>query len=201
MKKTRLLSATLMLLFGAAGVAAAEGDMDPADPQQQGQQQAPAAQQPADNANQPKAGASASAGANANPSAGANVNAEANATAPTEVQSIDLLFETSSAVLTGDARNELMRLAQWAKCTPHGALVLEGHADIRGTQPYNLKLSAERAAAVRKKLIQMGVPSERIVLTIYGKNGPRKGSLAADRRVTVRATERPVPPSAIPAQT
>jgi outer membrane protein OmpA-like peptidoglycan-associated protein len=117
-----------------------------------------------------------------------------------QIPSVDLLFETSSAVLTADAHAKLEQLAQWGKCTPKGALILEGHADPRGTQNYNLKLSAERAAMVRKKLIAMGVPSDRVVLTIYGKNGPRRASFAEDRRVTVRAGTRPLQPTEITAQ-
>ena len=117
-----------------------------------------------------------------------------------DVQSVDLLFQTDSSQLQMGAHAELVRLAQWARCNPDGAVILEGHADPRGTQNYNLKLSAERAAAVREKLIKMGVPSERIVVTIYGENGPRRATYAEDRRVTVRASTRPVPAGDITAQ-
>lgn len=113
------------------------------------------------------------------------------------IEPVDLLFETSSSDLTAGARQELVTLARWAKCNEKGAIILEGHADVRGTQAYNMKLSGERAAVVRQKLIGMGVPSERILVTVYGKNGPRRGTLADDRRVTVRATATPVQASDI----
>lgn len=109
------------------------------------------------------------------------------------VQPVDLLFETDSAELTESAKSDLWRLAQWGRCNPHAAIILEGHADPRGTQNYNLKLSAERAAKVRAKLLSMGVPSDRIVMTVYGENGPRKPSFRQDRRVTARAVTRPIP--------
>jgi peptidoglycan-associated lipoprotein len=115
------------------------------------------------------------------------------------VQSVDLLFATDSAELKPSAHHDLVKLAQWAKCTPKGALILEGHADPRGTQAYNMKLSGERAAIVRQQLLQMGVPSDHIVVTIYGKNGPDRSTFAEERRVTVRATSRPVPPNDITA--
>lgn len=110
----------------------------------------------------------------------------------TTVQSTDLLFDTDSATLKADADSQLKSLADWANCNQKGALILEGHADPRGTQAYNMELSAKRAAAVREKLASMGVRSDRIVISVYGKNGPSKGSMQADRRVTVRPAETPV---------
>jgi peptidoglycan-associated lipoprotein len=155
------------------------------------------------NAGGASAGAGVSAGAKAgNPSAGASANLSASGDATMqakEIPSVDLLFETDSANLTSSARSQLMQLATWAKCTPKGALILEGHADPRGTQAHNLKLSGDRAAIVRQKLIEMGVPSDRVVVTIYGENGPRRPTFAEQRRVTVRATARPIQPADITA--
>lgn len=116
------------------------------------------------------------------------------------IESVDLLFDTGSSDLTAGARTDLLTLARWAKCNPDGAVILEGHADPRGSQDLNMRLSAERAAAVREKLVEMGVPSEHIVITVYGKNGPRRDSFAEDRRVTVRAAATPVPPADITAE-
>ena len=112
---------------------------------------------------------------------------------------VDVLFDTNSAQLKGDAHAELLEAARWAKCNPTGAVILEGHADPRGTQRHNLTLSGERAAAVRQKLIRMGVPSERIVIAVYGEMGPRRATYREDRRVTVRATTTPINPDAISA--
>jgi outer membrane protein OmpA-like peptidoglycan-associated protein len=112
---------------------------------------------------------------------------------------VDMLFDTNSAQLKGDAHSDLLELARWAKCNPNGAVILDGHADPRGTQQYNLTLSGERAASVRQKLIAMGVPSERIVIAVYGENGPRRATYREDRRVTVRAATTPINPDAISA--
>jgi outer membrane protein OmpA-like peptidoglycan-associated protein len=152
---------------------------------------------------------SASVHANANPSAGANANVNAgankeeNKTATTEAQnkvaSEDILFDTSSADLKPDAQSKLKDLADWARCNPKGALILEGHADPRGTQEYNMELSARRAASVRQKLADMGVPSAHIVISVYGKNGPRRATFKEDRRVSIRAAETPVEASDITA--
>lgn len=108
------------------------------------------------------------------------------------VQSIDLLFDTDSATLKADADAQLKPLADWAACNTKGALILEGHADPRGTQAYNMELSAKRAAAVRDRLASMGVRGDRIVISVYGENGPQRENFQADRRVTVRPAETPV---------
>jgi len=109
-----------------------------------------------------------------------------------KAESTDLLFDTASADLKAGADAKLKELADWANCNPKGALILEGHADPRGTQAFNMELSAKRAATVREKLVGMGVRSDRIVISVYGENGPSMGSLQADRRVTVRPAETPV---------
>jgi len=110
------------------------------------------------------------------------------------VQNVDLFFETDSAQLGDAASSDLQALADWAKCDTNNAVILEGSADPRGTQIHNMKLSGERAASVRQKLIDLGVPSQRIVVSVYGKNRP-EGSFAHQRRVTARAAQTPVAPA------
>lgn len=116
------------------------------------------------------------------------------------IPSSDLLFDFNKSTLKPDARAKLQALATWAKCNPKGALILEGNADPRGTQDYNMKLAADRASVVRQKLIDMGVPSDRIVITVYGENGVKKPTFAEDRRVTVRAVASPLQPADVTAQ-
>jgi len=41
-------------------------------------------------------------------------------------------------------------------------IVLEGHTDYKGTHTYNEKLGMDRAEAVRKELIALGVPADRL---------------------------------------
>ncbi|HEY5928208.1 MAG TPA: OmpA family protein [Kofleriaceae bacterium] len=110
------------------------------------------------------------------------------------VENVDLFFDTDSAMLGDDASSDLEALAKWTKCSSKNAIILEGHADPRGTKEHNLTLSGERAAQVRQRLIDMGVPSQRIVVTVYGELGDRRDSLNEDRRVTARGTDAPVDP-------
>jgi outer membrane protein OmpA-like peptidoglycan-associated protein len=107
---------------------------------------------------------------------------------------VDLFFATDSSQLAATSDTDLKPLADFASCDPNHALILEGYADPRGTKDHNLKLSGSRAAEVRQKLIDMGVPSRRIVVTLYGENGKRRSSFAEDRRVSVRAEQAPIAP-------
>ena len=65
---------------------------------------------------------------------------------------------------------------------------LEGHADERGTEEYNLQLSNRRAASVRKYLADLGVGAGQLDTVGYGKNRPvseghDEAAWAANRRV------------------
>jgi peptidoglycan-associated lipoprotein len=50
--------------------------------------------------------------------------------------------------------------------------VVEGHCDERGTRDYNLLLGERRARAVKRVLEELGVPSNRVQTTSYGKERP-----------------------------
>ena len=52
------------------------------------------------------------------------------------------------------------------------SLLIAGHADDRGSDSYNIKLSARRAQAVSKYLIGEGIRKDRIVIKAYGESLP-----------------------------
>jgi len=55
---------------------------------------------------------------------------------------------------------------------PNFTLLIEGHCDDRGSDEYNLALGDSRAAAVRDRLVLMGVSAERISVISFGKERP-----------------------------
>ena len=83
-----------------------------------------------------------------------------------------VFFEFDSAVLGADGRRTLDRQAEWLRLFPEIALVLEGHADERGTREYNLALGERRANAVREYLITQGIGPARLRTISYGKERP-----------------------------
>ena len=52
------------------------------------------------------------------------------------------------------------------------SILIEGHADERGTREYNFALGARRAQAVRDYLASKGIASSRLKTTSYGKERP-----------------------------
>jgi len=55
---------------------------------------------------------------------------------------------------------------------PKDSLIVEGHADERGTREYNLALGEKRANAVKEFLVANGVQASRIKVNSLGKEHP-----------------------------
>jgi peptidoglycan-associated lipoprotein len=83
-----------------------------------------------------------------------------------------IFFDTDSSVIRADAQGILARQAQWLNKYKQYAIVIEGHADERGTREYNLALGARRAAATRDYLAARGVAANRMKTISYGKERP-----------------------------
>jgi peptidoglycan-associated lipoprotein len=83
-----------------------------------------------------------------------------------------IFFDTDSSVIRADAQGILSRQAQWLNQYKQYAIVIEGHADERGTREYNLALGARRAAATRDFLAARGVGANRMKTISYGKERP-----------------------------
>lgn len=83
----------------------------------------------------------------------------------------NLLFETNSAQLA-DTVKELEVLYQFMKNKPNVTILVEGHTDDRGSNPYNDRLSLMRAEAVKNYLVSRGISPDRIKTVGYGKRKP-----------------------------
>ncbi len=66
----------------------------------------------------------------------------------------------------------LDRQAAWLKRHTKVTAVIEGHADARGPEKYNLALGERRAAAIRDYLIGKGVAANRVKTISYGETRP-----------------------------
>lgn len=74
--------------------------------------------------------------------------------------------------LTAEAEQILRAQAQWLNRYNPSKIVIEGHADERGTREYNLALSVRRANSVRDFLVAEGVAADIIETVGYGKERP-----------------------------
>ena len=81
-------------------------------------------------------------------------------------------FAFDSATLSEDAQAVLRRQVATIARFPHARIMIEGHADERGTREYNLALGERRAAAARDFLVQSGAPRHRITTTSFGRERP-----------------------------
>jgi len=88
----------------------------------------------------------------------------------------DALFDYDKSVIRDDASTVLKAdvgvirdiLANY----PNQKLLVEGNADERGSEEYNLALGDRRARAAQEFLVQMGIPAAQLSLVSYGKERP-----------------------------
>ena len=83
-----------------------------------------------------------------------------------------VFFATNESVLTTASRDTLRKQATWLRKNSEITVVLEGHADERGTREYNLALGERRANAAKDYLMTYGVSASRISVISYGKERP-----------------------------
>ena len=83
-----------------------------------------------------------------------------------------VFFATNETVLTTASRETLRAQAAWMRKNSKINVVLEGHADERGTREYNLALGERRANAAKDYLMTYGISSDRISVLSYGKERP-----------------------------
>lgn len=101
-----------------------------------------------------------------------------------------VFFGFDQYTLTSEARSQVQRWASWMQSNPNAMILIEGHADERGTRDYNLALGARRSHAVKVALEAQGVSGSRIETTTYGKERPavmgsNEAAWAQNRRAVV----------------
>jgi peptidoglycan-associated lipoprotein len=83
-----------------------------------------------------------------------------------------IFFDTDSTELNARAMATLDKQAAWLARYPRYRILMEGHADERGTREYNFGLSARRGDVARDYLVARGIGAERIRTVSYGKERP-----------------------------
>jgi len=92
-------------------------------------------------------------------------------------------FEFDSAELTPAGRT---MLDEWLKqASPNDPILVTGHADRLGPEPYNNKLSLLRAESVRKYLVNKGKPAKRIEIQAKGEKFPLISCTGAPNDATI----------------
>ena len=83
-----------------------------------------------------------------------------------------VFFATNESILTTKSRDTLRKQANWLRENSNINVVVEGHADERGTREYNLALGDRRANAVKDFLMTQGISASRITTISFGKERP-----------------------------
>jgi peptidoglycan-associated lipoprotein len=88
----------------------------------------------------------------------------------------DALFDYDKSTIRPDAAQTLSSDVTVVRNTlnkyPQEIIHLEGHADQRGSDEYNLALGDRRAEAVKDFLVSMGIRGGQVTTVSYGKNRP-----------------------------
>jgi len=83
-----------------------------------------------------------------------------------------LYFEFDSSELSAEARDLVNAHATHLAGHPNSSIVLEGHADERGTREYNLALGERRAKTVEQLMLLQGVAKKQIQVISFGEERP-----------------------------
>jgi len=84
----------------------------------------------------------------------------------------DVYFDYDQSTLTDTARATLQTDADWLRRWTSTRVTVEGHADSRGTNEYNLALGERRATSVRDYLTSLGIDAARVTIVSKGEEEP-----------------------------
>jgi peptidoglycan-associated lipoprotein len=88
----------------------------------------------------------------------------------------DALFDFDKYTIRADAttalKDDVGVIRDILTSYPSQKLLIEGHADERGSAEYNLALGDKRARAAEEFLASMGIPNNQLTVISYGKEHP-----------------------------
>ena len=90
-----------------------------------------------------------------------------------QLRNVSVFFEFDSAMLTKDAQEKLTNVATILAQHPELKVRIEGNADERGSEQYNLALGQRRADSAKKYLADLGVKGEQITSISFGAEKPK----------------------------
>lgn len=102
----------------------------------------------------------------------------------------DILFETGKANIQRESAKALKQIAKLLNNHPDLKLLIEGHTDNTGSYETNMKLSKERAGAVKAYLVgQLGIEASRLKTNGLGSTRPTASNDTKEGRAENRRVE------------
>lgn len=92
----------------------------------------------------------------------------------------DVYFDFDKFTVRDDAKPSLQSNSKWLNSNSKARIKIEGHADERGTNEYNIALAEKRAQAVSKYLVTLGVKADRLSTISYGEEKPQCAAHSED---------------------
>jgi len=83
-----------------------------------------------------------------------------------------IYFDFDKSTIRPDAAATLDRKVPWLQANPGMRIRIEGNADERGSDEYNLALGQRRAASAKRYLVERGIAADRFDLVSYGEERP-----------------------------
>ena len=102
-----------------------------------------------------------------------------------------IYFDFDQSTIRAEFREVLNGHAAYLAANPGARIVLEGHADERGTREYNMALGERRGNSVSRYLVVQGVSVDAIEVVSFGEERPvneghDEASWSENRRVEIR---------------
>ncbi len=102
---------------------------------------------------------------------------------------LDVNFDTGKDNIKKESAKVIDRVHKMMSQNPKMTIELRGHTDSKGNKDKNLKLSQDRADAVRNALVKKGIDGTRIKATGYGDTMPMESNDTETGRAKNRRTE------------
>jgi outer membrane protein OmpA-like peptidoglycan-associated protein len=106
-----------------------------------------------------------------------------------ELEDRRILFAPSSVNLVDGSAERLTAIAELFNRFPDVKIEIEGHTDTSGNADANMRLSQQRAVAVREALVERGVERDRLVAYGYGEGVPLVDNATPEGRARNRRIE------------
>jgi outer membrane protein OmpA-like peptidoglycan-associated protein len=98
-------------------------------------------------------------------------------------------FGLKASTIKPESIEFISQLAHWLKQNPTVRLEIDGHTDNVGLEAANLKLSKERAEAVKIRLVLLGIEASRLSTNGFGSSKPLQPNTTPDGKANNRRVE------------
>jgi peptidoglycan-associated lipoprotein len=96
---------------------------------------------------------------------------------PVIVENLEpVLFELNKSTIRPEYEPVLRRNVEWLRRNPKAVVRLEGHADERGSNKYNLALGERRAQTVFRAMVRLGAQPRQMRILSFGEERPLASS-------------------------